>query len=343
DVIDDNTCIHYCIYHSRYPLAIRSHLESKLDKVLKRKNPNEIWQNDDIKRMLKQHKQSNHIFVVIASPVAEVGRDHDYDWAIIEPSSIRSIIQIAGRVLRHRDEKKPTAENILLNQNYKAIKQNNNNNRCFEKPGFESDELRMENYDLNQILETNQYQNINAIQRITMLENITPNTNGKYDNLVDLEHSALKEKLFANKGSAKMWWKNHPHWCGEMQRQQRFRESKKDDGYYLFLDNEDSEVYWQQLNEDVYPSEFGELCTISINKENLIVLGNNNHFWFDLSANEIYTTLKNDPKIAVDNFEQISKRFGEVRIVEYEVKAITQYTYHKNLGLYRNLGEENGR
>lgn len=30
------------------------------------------------------------------------GRDHDYDWAIVEPSSMRSIIQLAGRIRRHR-------------------------------------------------------------------------------------------------------------------------------------------------------------------------------------------------------------------------------------------------
>lgn len=35
---------------------------------------------------------------MLATAVAEVGRDHDYDWAIVEPSSMRSIIQLAGRV-----------------------------------------------------------------------------------------------------------------------------------------------------------------------------------------------------------------------------------------------------
>jgi CRISPR-associated endonuclease/helicase Cas3 len=39
---------------------------------------------------------------VLGSPVTEVGRDHDYDWAVVEPSSMRSLIQLAGRVRRHR-------------------------------------------------------------------------------------------------------------------------------------------------------------------------------------------------------------------------------------------------
>ena len=35
----------------------------------------------------------------------EVGRDHDFDWAIIDASSVQSIVQTAGRVNRHRLEK----------------------------------------------------------------------------------------------------------------------------------------------------------------------------------------------------------------------------------------------
>ncbi|WP_438357140.1 hypothetical protein, partial [Burkholderia cenocepacia] len=46
--------------------------------------------------------------------MTEVGRDHDYDWAIVDPSSMRSIIQLAGRVWRHRPEKIATQANILL-------------------------------------------------------------------------------------------------------------------------------------------------------------------------------------------------------------------------------------
>ena len=45
------------------------------------------------------------LFIVLGSPVTEVGRDHDYDWAILEPASLSSYLQSIGRVLRHRREK----------------------------------------------------------------------------------------------------------------------------------------------------------------------------------------------------------------------------------------------
>jgi CRISPR-associated endonuclease/helicase Cas3 len=71
--------------------------------------------------VIRQHLDSTEhehvVFILVATPVEEVGRDHDFDWAIVEPSSYRSIIQLAGRVLRHRkleqDIQKP---NIALMQ-----------------------------------------------------------------------------------------------------------------------------------------------------------------------------------------------------------------------------------
>lgn len=108
-----DTTIHYCIYHSRFPLIVRSETEGILDTVLNRKEQRDIWESSIIQNAIKSAGTTHHIFVVLASPVAEVGRDHDYDWAIAEPSSMRSIVQLAGRVLRHRDGR-PEKPNVLL-------------------------------------------------------------------------------------------------------------------------------------------------------------------------------------------------------------------------------------
>ena len=246
---NSDTCIHYCIYHSRYPLAIRSHIENKLDTILNRKDKTTIWSSDKgVADVLEKHSEKNHIFVVIASPVAEVGRDHDYDWAIVEPSSMRSIIQLAGRILRHRREKTNDDPNVLLlNKNIKTLKHERANKKaiCFEKPGFESggdSGVAMSEYDLNLILEQSQYENINAISRIELPKNTQTDDKGKYLNLVELEHQALNEQLLVGEESAKYWWENKPHWCGEMQSQQRFRKSEKDEAYYLFLDDEQEDT-----------------------------------------------------------------------------------------------------
>lgn len=49
----------------------------------------------------------NVVFVLCTTSIIEVGRDHDYDWAILEPSSTRSLVQSCGRVWRHRNKALP--------------------------------------------------------------------------------------------------------------------------------------------------------------------------------------------------------------------------------------------
>ncbi len=93
--------IRVVVYHAAQVLLLRSQTEAYLDRVLNRK-ASEPWGDAVIEQHLSQTDATDVLFIVVASPVAEVGRDHDYDWAIVEPSSMRSIIQIAGRVRRHR-------------------------------------------------------------------------------------------------------------------------------------------------------------------------------------------------------------------------------------------------
>ena len=328
-----DTDIHYCVYHSRYPLAVRSHLESQLDKVLSRKEPDAIWQHESIQKAINNSDKAHHIFVVLASPVAEVGRDHDYDWAIIEPSSMRSIIQIAGRVLRHRDKIPEQPNILLLNKNYKAL--DAGPPPYYERPGFESKLLKLASYDLLDILNTEQYQQIDAIQRITLPSQFKTK-DGAYLNLIELEHKALAQQLFSGESPANIWWKNSPYWCGEVQRQQRFRDSKKDEAYYLWLADEYTKPCWKWKNEQVYPPKFGEaLIDIKNIPSHEINLGVGVQFWFDLSAQTIYSALAKDFDI---DFKEVSMRFGEVRLTEYNSNQQQEYCYHPNLGIYQDIG-----
>jgi CRISPR-associated endonuclease/helicase Cas3 len=329
------TCIHYCVYHSRYPLAIRSHIENKLDTILNRKDQSAVWSMQaGVGSILARHPQKNHIFVVIASPVAEVGRDHDYDWAIVEPSSMRSIIQLAGRVLRHREISEPIKQPniLLLNENFKALR---GKKICFERPGFEMTNLVLASHDLYQRLETEQYNPINAIPRI---QEIVVNTNkqGKYLNLNELEYKALAWQLFTGESKAKVWWANTPYWCGEVQRQQRFRDAKQDEPYYLFVADEFHNPHWCWLNENTYPPKMTTETPVRIESLQCLEMGDNINFWFDLDALNIYSKLADDFAIELN---EVSHRFGELRITEYSDSNDQEYWYHKNLGLFQEIDE----
>lgn len=320
--LPENTHIHLCVYHSRYPLAVRSYLESQLDRILNRK---EAWPPKDLQKQIEATDANNQIFIVIASPVAEVGRDHDYDWAVIEPSSMRSIIQIAGRVLRHRD-KVPEQENILLiNQNIKQLK---GSERCFNRPGFEVEslKLKMDKHQLNEILEESQYQQVNAIERV-----IKPKQEPE-ENLVALEHQALFEQLFKNPNSAKLWWKEQAHWSGVLQDLQPFRKSAKDEALFFIIEND--EFKWQWKNEAVFPPKLGAIsgAGISIVDEENNQLAEGFSFWFDLNTQKIYSELAED--FAITN-EQASLCFGELRLISYKKNDINEYKYFNNFGVYQ--------
>ena len=97
-------------YHANDWLISRFEKEQRLDFLLTRHpNPQKklsgnehILQDEEINFTLENTEAADVPFIVIATPVEEVGRDHDFDWAVIDASSIQSIVQTAGRVNRHR-------------------------------------------------------------------------------------------------------------------------------------------------------------------------------------------------------------------------------------------------
>ena len=180
--------IHLCVYHSQYPLLMRSAIERQLDQTLQRKKSETVFELPDIRRRLEVSGAKEQIFIVLGSPVTEVGRDHDYDWAIVEPSSMRSLIQLAGRVRRHRPEPWERPNILLLNRNLKALEYPGGRRPVFTRPGFETDAYRLYSHALTDVLTSEQYDVIDARPRILPREPLAPR-----HNLVDLEHAQLQE------------------------------------------------------------------------------------------------------------------------------------------------------
>jgi CRISPR-associated endonuclease/helicase Cas3 len=143
-------------YHSQQVLLMRHDQEKYLDSVLKNRNKNNTILEEDI---VKNTQEKNIIFVLVATPVEEVGRDHDFDWAIIEPSSFRSFIQMAGRVLRHRDIY-PDKPNIgIMKYNYKTLKIVKQQGEkglekypVFKNPGYQKNAKDLKKYALDKLI-----------------------------------------------------------------------------------------------------------------------------------------------------------------------------------------------
>ncbi|MEQ5800758.1 type I-F CRISPR-associated helicase Cas3f [Halomonas sp. H10-9-1] len=186
----ENVQIHLCVYHSQYPLLMRSAIERQLDRVLQRKSPAAIFSLPEVRRCLEVSDAKEQLFIVLGSPVTEVGRDHDYDWAIVEPSSMRSLIQLAGRVRRHRPDPWETPNILLLNRNLKALEHPDGRRPVFTRPGFETDAYRLQSHALIDVLMPEQRDVIDARPRILPREPLAP-----HHNLVDLEHARLEATM----------------------------------------------------------------------------------------------------------------------------------------------------
>jgi CRISPR-associated endonuclease/helicase Cas3 len=122
-------------YHAKLLPVVRFEVETHLDKMLKRKDETNFLQHDLIRNVLDNSAEQDVMLVVSATPIEEIGRDHDFDWAIIEPSSTRAIIQTAGRVRRHRGVSGNTANIAILSHTIRALK---GVALAFRYPGVES-------------------------------------------------------------------------------------------------------------------------------------------------------------------------------------------------------------
>ncbi|WP_258005586.1 type I-F CRISPR-associated helicase Cas3f [Coxiella burnetii] len=235
----DNYCIKFYCYHSHHPLLIRNHIEKQLDRFLNRTmGDSEFFQQKIVKDTLSGCKAQNIIFLVLASPVAEIGRDHDYDWAIAEPSSMRSIVQLAGRVKRHRLGDCSVANVYLLETNVKSLEKGSGI-ATYCRPGFECKPFLLEKKYLDTILLPEQYEVITAIPRILANRDLKWGAN-----LVDLGHARLEQVMldrFNDKVTRPVneWWETQAPLCGYMQCNQRFRNDPQGRERFALLWDED--------------------------------------------------------------------------------------------------------
>ena len=123
-------------YHSQHFPIQRFHIERSLDFLLTRKDGDAHILNDpEIRAMLDHPDCDELMLIVVATPVEEIGRDHDFDWTVIEPSSTQSIVQTAGRVNRHRLNITDKANIAILQFNRREVE--GGYNHVFQRPGLE--------------------------------------------------------------------------------------------------------------------------------------------------------------------------------------------------------------
>lgn len=320
--------IHFCIYHSQHPLMIRSDMEKTLDEALTRHQPGTIWDVPAIRDACAMCGEQNHLFLVFATSVAEVGRDHDYDWAIAEPSSMRSLIQLAGRIQRHRQQCQSSANLLILNKNFLALK---GAGVAFTKPGFESADYTLKSKSLAEILHPSQYEYLSATPRIRPNQPLDGN-----GNLVDLEHVQLDAKLFGESSQrrvitpAALWWRHNPSWCAEMQRRDPFRKSTEDEHFVLHVAEEGEEPVFHLV------AESGEVVPVEKDRfvRSDIQVADGVQHWMENDAYGLIEELAERQGLEI---AEASLKFSELRLRKKNEEKVERWVYHPWFGVHSTL------
>lgn len=277
--------IHLCVYHSQFPLLLRSAIEQQLDTLLNRRGAKDghdpALQRPALRALIDAHPEPHHLFIVLGSPVTEVGRDHDYDWAVLEPSSMRSLIQLAGRVRRHRPGAVGGVNMVVLDSNLRHFE--SCGKPAYEKPGFETAHapFQLNSHYLHDLLAREVGQSaawaVDAQPRIALpADKLLPGRRW-----ADLEHARMHDSLLPKpQGTATpthaaclQWHEPQPDrprslWLtGLLPQFQRFRQDdqKRDDVVLLPTEEEETlqlhrVLDGQQRDEKLYVPIHQSLC-----------------------------------------------------------------------------------
>lgn len=324
----ENTCIHYCVYHSQQPLAVRAHIEKRLDAAFDRQKPETLWQQAEIRQSVKRHPAEHHLFVVLATSVVEVGRDWDADWGMIEPSSMRSLIQFAGRIQRHRQISPQQPNMLILNQNVKALRSKSTDGLAYCQPGFESADFRLNSHDLHDLLKPDEYRCINAIPRI--VDGFVKGD--RFDSLVALEHTRIKEELLKKsdkKLAAAHWWRLPVNWSGELQRRKPFRKSQEEDQFFLWMEEEfDEPIFTLSDQGKITQKEAGQFTPRNLHMAEGVSA------WVNTDYATVLLALAESRDMELS---EVCEKYGEINLRTSKEESIEAWLWHPLLGVFRDL------
>lgn len=333
--LSENYDIKVMAYHSKQTLLLRNFQEQYLDAILKRKyliSKKANFEDSILRQHIDSSNKDNIIFVLVATPVEEVGRDHDFDWAIIEPSSFRSIVQMAGRVLRHRIlEKSIDRSNVyILEYNLKGLlgMLSKKDKYVFTNPGFESRKYKLNSHNCQILLkDSNVEKIIDAKPRILKNKTLRPK-----DRLIDLEQKVMEDfndSLAIGPGSLFGWIQEYWWLTGCAQCLKRFRQSKYEEVNISLVSNTTEAVFKIFNGKEFSPCE--ETFNIKRCQLSEIELTN---LWIkrDFTQNVISMLQNLGKEINDENMLDFSEKYGIISVPDTNQK----WLYSDQLGLFKN-------
>lgn len=159
------------VYHADFPLLMRTEIETALDDLLKDRH-RDIFTRPRVRSLMRDARSDDVMVIVLATAVEEVGRDHDFDGAVIEPCGTKSIIQCCGRVERHRLRETERPNVFLMPAPLSFLTEGRIGNVFYAKPGPEEVEspiretYRLDRQWLSDVLDADRWRHVTAISRL---------------------------------------------------------------------------------------------------------------------------------------------------------------------------------
>jgi len=359
----DNIAVRVMAYHSRQVLLLRHEQEKHLDAVLKRKEKaNEqpaAFGNTVIRQHLDEIREAQPattdvLFILVATPVEEVGRDHDFDWAVIEPSSYRSIIQLAGRVRRHRETEVKQPNISILQYNWRTIKQGDKAREPrFCWPGYESkgklpqkhkDEpikyAAMTSHDLIEVVDIKRIgERLDAIPRIQQRQKNSKTA------MALLEHAVIDSQLTYYDGKSPETLQGYLQWYWHLtalpQKLNRFRQSNKNIQLYRIANHLDDSYFTDRnlqgkFQYDIYGDLINQDDSYNITAQSLSAT-HSEKLWLQ---RDYLSLLQKQAEHQDMSLTQTAMRYGEINLNIYSENENNAYHYNDQFGLYKKERED---
>lgn len=353
-----NTETRVMAYHSRQVLLLRHEQEKHLDKVLKRKEKQgeqpQAFYDEMIRRHLdtiadNQPNVTNLLFILVATPVEEVGRDHDFDWAVIEPSSYRSIIQLAGRVKRHRECIVEHPNIGILQYNWRTVKYGDEERKPrFYFPGYEPDPRKrqgnklnngkydcLKSHDLFKVVDNNLIKT-----RLDSIPRIQEYPKNSKTPMALLEHAVIDNQLtyYEGKGPETLQGYIQCYWhlTALPQYLNRFRQSTKTIQLYR-VTNGNGETWFTERDSKgnfvyVNTGEFGRQDDAYQIRSVTLTAKQNERLWMQRDYLELLQLYSKEREMSLNN---AAIRYGEISLDVYPYNVNSAYEYNDQLGLYK--------
>ena len=272
----------------------------------------------------------------------EIGRDHDFDWAIVEPSSYRSIIQLAGRVHRHRPCLQDiSAPNIGVMQfNWQGM-MNPAQRAVFCRPGFEkASHYLLQSHDMKELVPDGNWDHIDAIPRVQIPKPLCPKSR-----LIDLEHQRLADwRSLDDKSPDEVGgWQQTCWWMtGLPQYLRPFRAGVPDQDLCYRYDAREGMLGFYKMDKGEY-IPYEDMCNLRLYPEEKLDLYRE-RFWLprdymaSLQAQAVRKSYSDEEEGEV--LQRISERYGQLMLPSYADESSTPYWYDDQLGAFHILMKE---